>query len=150
MSKINLTDAKAELYAQECVALSKLMEHGWPKGWPQEGQLVGHRWAKYPGRILVLQHRDFDMIEGVMLGKGPEYMVNAVLKMHYPLPCWSTVGMLIEWLGDDLKSINFYLHDLLKYQVVLYSTKGRIGSLGETLILALCRAVESKMKVEAK
>ena len=121
-------DKKAELYAQECAALKELIEkHGWPEGWPQEGQWVELR----NGTPMLITHPT--------LAAGFD-----------PLPCGETVLMLLGWLGNDLKSINFYPHDCLKYQVILHSSKGGKDSLGETLILALCAAVESKMKVEAK
>ena len=134
-----------ELYNQECEALKKLIKDfgGWPKGWPQRGQLLDSTNYFLRGiGVTVIG------IDPFCVALEATELNNPVIRRtdketYYPFPCWSTVGMLIEWVGDELIRFTHFKNGVWEVW------SGANCYSGETLTLALCAAVESKMKVEA-
>ena len=117
-------DEKAELYAQECAALKELIrKHGWPKGWPKEGQWV-------------------------MLRNGtPMLIMHPTLAAGFdPLPCGETVMMLMDWMLSGEWEAVMTIHDDGRVDIDL--GKG-IWVREPSLTLALCAAVRAKMQMEA-
>ena len=146
-------DLKAELYGQECAALEEIirLNKGWPKGWPQRGQILQANGRRPESIVQSLQegfpNEEHSWIHTDYCEGGHWHTLRSIT---FPAPCGETTRMLMEWLGLSLYLIEFQGPPYKKPGVHIF-TKGLQGQnfhFGQTLTLALCAAVRAKMKVK--